>query len=76
VVLSAIFIGTVPPETPLWVLISLLTFLFTVETLWNTLVARLFSLPATRRAYVGAKSLMDRSFGTLLALLGAKIAAT
>ena len=76
VVLSAIFIGTVPPETPLWVLVSLLTFLFTVETLWNTLVARLFCLPATRRAYVGAKSVMDRSFGTLLALLGAKIAVT
>lgn len=76
VVLSAIFIGTVPPETPVWVLVSLLTFLFTVETLWNTFVARIFSLPATRRAYVGAKSLMDRSFGTLLALLGAKIAVT
>jgi threonine/homoserine/homoserine lactone efflux protein len=76
VVLSAIFIGTVPPNTPLWVLISLLTFLFTVETLWNTIVARIFSLPATRRAYVGAKSTMDRSFGGLLALLGAKIAAT
>ncbi|MFN4153074.1 MAG: LysE family translocator [Paracoccaceae bacterium] len=76
VVLSAIFIGTVPPQTPLWVLVSLLTFLFTVETLWNTIVARIFSLPATRRAYVGAKSAMDRSFGGLLALLGAKIAAT
>jgi threonine/homoserine/homoserine lactone efflux protein len=76
VVLSAIFIGTVPPETPAWVLVSLLTVLFTVETLWNTFVARIFSLPATRRAYVGAKSLMDRSFGTLLALLGAKIAVT
>ena len=76
VVLSAIFIGTVPPDTPLWVLATLLTFLFTVETLWNTLVARVFSLPATRRAYVGAKSVMDRSFGTLLALLGARIAAT
>jgi threonine/homoserine/homoserine lactone efflux protein len=76
VVLSAIFIGTVPPSTPLWVLVALLTFLFTVETLWNTIVARVFSLPATRRAYVGAKSTMDRSFGGLLALLGAKIAAT
>jgi threonine/homoserine/homoserine lactone efflux protein len=76
VVLSAIFIGTVPPGTPLWVLVTLLTFLFTVETLWNTFVARIFSLPSTRRAYVGAKSNMDRCFGGLLALLGAKIAAT
>lgn len=76
VVLSAIFIGTIPPGTPIWVLVALLSFLFTVETLWNTLVARIFSLPATRRAYVGAKSTMDRTFGGLLALLGAKIAAT
>ncbi|MDO9637901.1 MAG: LysE family transporter [Pseudotabrizicola sp.] len=76
IVLSAIFIGTVPPGTPFWVLVCLLSFLFTVETLWNTIVARVFSLPATRRAYVGAKSAMDRSFGGLLALLGAKIAAT
>ncbi|MCU0901667.1 MAG: LysE family translocator [Cypionkella sp.] len=74
IVLSAIFIGTVPPGTPLWLLICLLAFLFTVETLWNTIVARLFSLPATRRAYIGAKATMDRSFGGLLALLGAKIA--
>ena len=76
IVLSAIFIGTVPPGTPLWLLICLLAFLFTVETLWNTIVARLFSLPATRRAYIGAKATMDRSFGGLLALLGAKIAVT
>ena len=76
VVLSAIFIGTVPPETPLWVLVALLSFLFAVETLWNTLVARIFSLPATRRAYIGAKTGMDRTFGGFLALLGAKIAAT
>jgi threonine/homoserine/homoserine lactone efflux protein len=76
VVLSAIFIGTVPPGTPIWVLAALLTFLFTVETLWNTLVARIFSLPATRRAYIGAKSALDRCFGGLLALLGAKIALT
>ena len=76
VVLSAIFIGTVPPGTPLWVLAALLSFLFFVETLWNTIVARLFSRPATRRAYIGAKTTMDRTFGGFLALLGAKIAAT
>lgn len=76
VLLSAIFIGTVPPGTPLWVLAALLSFLFFVETLWNTIVARLFSLAATRRAYIAAKATMDRTFGGFLALLGAKIAAT
>ena len=74
VLMSAIFIGTVPPGTPLWVLVTLLTYLFAAETLCNTAVARLFSLTKTRQAYLGAKTLIDRSFGGLLALLGVKIA--
>jgi threonine/homoserine/homoserine lactone efflux protein len=76
VLLSAIFIGTVPPGTPVWMLVALLTFLFTVETGWNTIVARIFSLDTTRRAYTGAKPLIDRAFGGLLGLLGIKIATT
>ncbi len=76
VLLSAVFIGTVPQGTPLWVLVALLTFLFTVETGWNTIVARIFSLDATRRAYTGAKPVIDRCFGGLLGLLGLKIAST
>jgi threonine/homoserine/homoserine lactone efflux protein len=76
VLLSAIFIGTVPPHTPVWTLAALLAYLFTVETCWNTVVARVFSFERTRRAYIGAKTLIDRSFGGLLALLGLKIAAT
>ncbi len=74
VLLSAVFIGTVPPETPIWVLVALLVYLFTVETTWNTVVARIFSFQSTRLAYTGAKSLIDRAFGGLLALLGVKIA--
>jgi threonine/homoserine/homoserine lactone efflux protein len=76
VLLSAIFIGTVPPDTPLWVLAALLGFLFAVEAGWNTFVARIFSLDRTRAAYVGMKPLLDRAFGGLLGLLGLKIATT
>lgn len=76
VLLSAIFIGTVPPGTPPWVLVALLGFLFMVETGWNTIVARIFSLDRTRRAYTGAKPVIDRGFGGLLGLLGIKIATT
>ncbi len=76
VLLSAIFIGTVPPGTPIWVLVALLSYLFTVETGWNTIVARIFSFDRTRRAYTGAKPILDRAFGGLLGLLGLKIAAT
>jgi threonine/homoserine/homoserine lactone efflux protein len=76
VLLSAVFIGTVPPGTPLWVIVALLTFLFTVETGWNTIVARIFSLDRTRAAYTGMKPMIDRAFGGLLGLLGLKIATT
>lgn len=76
VLFSAIFIGTVPPQTPLWVYGALLMVVFLNETLWNILVARVFSFDRTRRGYVSLKSLIDRAFGGLLALLGVKIAAT
>lgn len=76
VMFSAIFLGTVPPETPLWVYAALLCVVFLNETLWNTFVARIFSLERTRARYISLKTIIDRSFGTLLALLGVKIAAT
>lgn len=74
VLLTSIFLGTVPPDTPAWVLAALLAVCFTAETLWNTIVARVFSFEATRRGYLGAKPLLDRCFGGLLALLGLKVA--
>ncbi len=76
VLFSAIFIGTVPPGTALWVYAALLLVVFLNETIWNTLVARIFSLDRTRAAYISLKSIIDRTFGGLLALLGVKIAAT
>ena len=74
VLFSAIFIGTVPPGTPAWVIAALLTVVFLNETIWNILVARIFSLDRTRRAYISLKSVIDRSFGGMLALLGVKVA--
>ncbi len=76
ILFSAIFIGTVPPGTPLWVYAALLAVVFLNETIWNTLVARIFSFDRTRAGYISLKSLIDRTFGGLLALLGVKIAAT
>lgn len=73
---SAIFIGTVPQGTPLWVYAALLAVVFLNETLWNTLVARIFSFERTRAGYISLKTIIDRSFGGLLALLGIKTAAT
>ncbi len=76
VLFSAIFVGTVPPNTPLWVYAALLAVVFLNETVWNTVVARIFSFDRTKAAYISLKSIIDRSFGGLLALLGLKIAAT
>ncbi len=76
VMFSAIFLGTVPRGTPLWVYLALLAIIFAAETLWNTLVARIFAADRTRARYISLKTVIDRSFGGLLALLGVKIAAT
>ena len=76
VMFSAIFLGTVPQGTPIWVYGALLTVIFMNETIWNTLVARIFSLDRTRAGYISLKTIIDRTFGGALALLGVKVAAT
>ena len=76
VLFSAIFVGTVPPHTPAWVYAALLLVVFLNETIWNTLVARIFSFNRSKAAYISLKSVIDRCFGGMLALLGLKIAAT
>lgn len=73
---GAVFVGTVPAGTSGIVMAALLVCIFLGETLWNALVARLFSLEKTRRVYINLKHIIDRTFGGLLALLGVKIAAT
>ena len=76
VLFSAIFVGTVPPGTPVWVYAALLVVVFLNETIWNTVVARIFSFDRSKAVYISLKTLIDRSFGGMLALLGIKIAAT
>ncbi len=76
VLFSAIFIGTIPQGTPLWVIAALLLVVFLNEAIWNTLVARVFSFQRSKSAYISLKTIIDRCFGGLLALLGVKIAAT
>lgn len=75
VLFSAIFIGTVPPDTSLWIYGVLLLVVFLNEALWNTFVARIFSLERSRTVYISLKTFIDKMFGGLLALLGIKIAA-
>lgn len=76
VMFSSIFLGTISADTPYWVLGLLLLVIFTSETFWNSLVARIFSLDHTRARYISLKTIIDRTFGGLLAMLGVKIVAT
>ncbi len=76
ILFAAIFIGTVPSTAGYGVYVALLTVVFINETLWNTLVARIFSLAITRKIYLNLKGVIDRAFGGLLAALGIKIAIT
>ena len=76
VVMSAIFLGTVPPHTAPWQYGALLAVIFVNETLWNMSVARIFSLDRTRARYISLKTILDRLFGGMLFLFGLKVAAT
>lgn len=71
---GAVFVGLVPPETPVPVLALVMAVIFIDETLWYILVARLFSLPRPRALYARMKAGIDRTFGVLLAGLGIRIA--
>lgn len=76
VIYSSIFLGTIRPDTPGWILVCLILLILVAETAWNSLVARIFSLDRTRATYISLKTVIDRCFGAALALLGGKIVAT
>jgi len=71
---GAVFVGLVPPDTPLAWRAAIVAAIFLNETLWYLLVARLFSTQRARAGYVRMKSAVDRGFAGLLTLFGLKIA--
>ncbi len=73
---GAVFVGTVPPGTSAGWLAALLAAVFLNEVACNLIVARAFALARIRAAYARAKAGVDRSFGTILGLLGLRIALT
>ena len=72
---GAVFVGLVPPETPLSIRLLLLAVVFLNETLWYILVARVFSAPRAQAVYGRLKRRIDRVFGALMAALAVKMAA-
>lgn len=73
---GAVFAGTLPPDATTLALVALLVVVFANEFFCNVLVARMFSIQTIRQAYQRMKTIIDRCFGGVLALLGAKIALT
>lgn len=73
---GAVFVGLVPHDTPLPWRLAILAAVFANETLWYIVVARVFSMPRARNAYLRLKAGVDRTFGGLLVLLGLKVALT
>ncbi|GIT91958.1 transporter [Jannaschia pagri] len=71
---GAVFLGFVPAETTLQAKAIIVFNIFWVEAAWYILVARVFSLPAARRAYVRLKTGLDRSLGVAMGLLGLRLA--
>lgn len=76
ILFAAIFVGTVPATAGWEVYAALLFAVFINETAWNAFVARMFSLSAIRNTYLALKGTIDRIFGSILALLGMKLALT
>lgn len=73
---GAVFVSTVPHHPGPALMAGLLLMVFVNETLAISGFARLFSTAVMRRTYARLKTIIDRSFGGILALLGIKIATT
>ena len=73
---GAVFVGTVPPHATPLAMGLLLIAIFLNEVGCNIAVARLFSRTRVRTGYARLKAPIDRVFGSVLALLGMKIALT
>ncbi|MCF6443585.1 LysE family translocator [Nereida sp. MMG025] len=73
---GAVFVGFIPLGATVADKAIVLFNIFWVETAWYIVVAWAFSQPRARAAYGRFKLWLDRSFGGILAILGAKIALT
>lgn len=71
---GAVFVGLVPPGTPLPWLALIMAAFFANETLWFIIVARVFSMPKARAGYARVKTTVDRVFAGLITAFGVKIA--
>lgn len=73
IIYSGVFAVFMPAETSNWFPALLLPTLLFVETGWYVLVACALSAKASRQVYLKSKSLIDRTAGGLMGVLGIKL---
>lgn len=73
---GTIFLTLVPRDAPIWALAVILLMIFVNDAGWNMIVGRIFAFRRSRATYLNLKTVIDRVFGGLLALLGLKLATT
>ncbi|MDX8348748.1 LysE family transporter [Cognatiyoonia sp. IB215446] len=71
---AAVFVGIMPADPTFAMALTILTVIFVIEFAWYAALSIAFSRPSPRRAYQRGKMHIDRAFGGILALLGARIA--
>jgi len=71
---AAVFVGIMPADPNFAMALTILAVIFVVELAWYAALSIAFSRPSPRRAYQRGKTFIDRTFGGIVALLGARIA--
>jgi threonine/homoserine/homoserine lactone efflux protein len=72
-VFGAVFAALLPADYPLWLAIILPALIFVQETAWYALVALAFSSARPRALYLRARTIIDRTAGVVIGLLGIRL---
>lgn len=73
VVYTSVFASLLPSEVPIFAVIALPIVVFMIEAGWYSMVALALSATTARNRYLALKVWCDRTAGTILSLLGAKL---
>ncbi|MDV3348150.1 LysE family translocator [Leptolyngbyaceae cyanobacterium CCMR0082] len=73
VVYTSVFASLLPSNVPAFAVIALPIVVFIIEAGWYSLVALTLSATTPRSRYLASKKWLDRTAGTILSLLGAKL---
>lgn len=76
IVYASVFAALLPPSFSAGFSAALLALVFAIESGWYTIVALVLSAPAPRATYIRGKKWLDRTAGTVMMLLGAKLVAS